>query len=256
MPCLCKGTFRLTPDLSTTDTPPSREGAHKMFDRIAHRYDLLNRILSMGTDKGWRKTMRRYLPGEGPLRLLDLATGTADVMLFLDRTSGRIESGVGLDLSAGMLSFGRIKIHERGLEKRLRLVRGDATCLGAASDSFDAATFSFGIRNVLDVPAALREMLRVLRPGGRALILEFSIPRLAIVRVPYLLYFRHVLPLIGGIVSGDASAYRYLNKTVETFPYGDAFLSLMRDAGYENLRAIPLSFGIATLYLGDKPKAG
>lgn len=226
-----------------------------MFDRIAHRYDLLNRILSMGTDKGWRKKMRQYLPGTGPLRLLDLATGTADVMLFLDKTSGRIGSGVGLDLSAGMLHYGQIKIRERGLSQRLRMVRGDATCLGAAADSFDAATFSFGIRNVLDVPAALREMLRVLRPGGRALILEFSIPGNPLVRIPYLFYFRHILPLIGGAVSGDASAYRYLNKTVETFPYGEAFLSLMRDAGFTNTRAIPLTFGIATLYLGDKGPA-
>lgn len=224
-----------------------------MFDRIAHRYDLLNRILSMGTDRGWRKMMRRYLPGSGPIRLLDLATGTADVMLFLDRTSGRIGSGVGLDLSAGMLSYGRIKIRDRGLSSKLRLVRGDATCLGAGTDQFDAATFSFGIRNVLDVPAALREMLRVLKPGGRALILEFSIPANPIVRIPYLFYFRHVLPLIGGLVSGDSQAYRYLNKTVETFPYGEDFMALMRDAGYEHLKAIPLSFGIATLYLGDKP---
>ncbi|MFM1920838.1 MAG: hypothetical protein RLZZ303_2472 [Candidatus Hydrogenedentota bacterium] len=225
-----------------------------MFDRIAHRYDLLNRILSMGTDRAWRKTMRRYLPGQGPLRLLDIATGTADVMLFLDRTSGRIASGVGLDLSAGMLSHGRGKILARGLDGRLRLVRGDATCLGAAEGSFDAATFSFGIRNVLDVPAALREMLRVLRPGGRALILEFSIPGSPLIRVPYLFYFRHILPLIGGALSGDTQAYRYLNKTVETFPYGEAFLALMRDAGYVNLKAVPLSFGIATLYLGDKPE--
>ncbi len=223
-----------------------------MFDRIAHRYDLLNRLLSMGTDKGWRKTMRQYLPGSGPLRLLDLATGTADVMLFLERTSGRIGSGVGLDLSAGMLSYGCVKIRRRRLQDKLRLVRGDATKLGMADAAFDAATFSFGIRNVLDVPAALREMLRVLKPGGRALILEFSIPASPLVRIPYLFYFRNILPLIGGMVSGDTQAYRYLNKTVETFPYGEAFLSLMRDAGYVNTRAIPLSFGIATLYLGDR----
>lgn len=230
---------------------PSREGAHEMFDRIAHRYDLLNRILSMGTDRGWRKRMRSYLPGSGPLQLLDLATGTADVMLFLESTSGRIQSGVGVDLSLGMLKVGHRKLRHRGLTEKLKLVRGDATALGVGDARFDAATFSFGIRNVLDVPAALHEMLRTLKPGGRALILEFSIPRSILVRAPYLFYFRNILPLIGGAVSGDADAYRYLNKTVESFPYGDAFLKLMADAGFTNLRAVPLTFGIATLYVGD-----
>jgi demethylmenaquinone methyltransferase/2-methoxy-6-polyprenyl-1,4-benzoquinol methylase len=223
-----------------------------MFDRIAHRYDLLNRLLSMGTDKAWRKTMRRYLPGEGPLELLDLATGTADVLLFLERTSGRIARGVGLDMSAGMLSYGQEKVERAGLSRKLKLTHGDATCLPIASESFDAVTISFGIRNVLDVDAALREMLRILRPGGRALILEFSLPGSALVRVPYLFYFRNILPLVGGAISGDTQAYRYLNKTVETFPFGEDFLQLMRNAGFANTRAIPLSFGIATLYMGDR----
>ena len=127
--------------------------------------------------------------------------------------------------------------------------------LGARiSSSFDAVTISFGIRNVLDVPKGLREMHRVLRPGGRALILEFSLPANAFIRWGYLLYFRNVLPLVGGLVSGDAKAYRYLNETVETFPYGAAFTALMTDAGFENVQAKPLTFGIATLYRGDRPQ--
>lgn len=223
-----------------------------MFDRIAHRYDLLNRLLSMGTDRGWRKKMVHYLPGQGPLHLLDLATGTADVLLFFERTSNRIARAVGLDLSAGMLGYGREKVRRAGLDEKLALVRGDGTRLPVADNSFDAVTISFGIRNYLDVDAGLREMLRILKPGGRALILEFSLPGSALVRLPYLFYFRNVLPLVGGAISGDAQAYRYLNKTVETFPYGDAFVHLMRKAGFTNARAIPLSFGIATLYLGDK----
>jgi demethylmenaquinone methyltransferase/2-methoxy-6-polyprenyl-1,4-benzoquinol methylase len=240
------------PDTTHAPDSPSRQDAYKMFDRIAHRYDLLNRMLSMGTDRGWRKRMAAFIPDKPQVRLLDLATGTADVMLFLEGRCPRVTSAVGLDMSGGMLGYGHEKIRRRGLSHKLRLMRGDGTKIGAADDSFDAVTISFGIRNFLDVPAGLREMRRVLRSRGRVLILEFSIPANPFVRIPYLLYFRHVLPVVGGIVSGDSSAYRYLNKTVETFPYGEAFAALMRDAGFTNVKAIPLSFGIATLYVGDK----
>jgi len=237
-----------------TDTVdcPSRQDAYKMFDRIAHRYDLLNRLLSMGTDRSWRKRMATFLPEKPELKLLDLATGTADVMLFLEGRCPQLGSAVGLDMSGGMLGYGQQKIARRSLSEKLTLVRGDATSLAVASAQFDAVTISFGIRNVLDVNQALREMHRILRQEGRVLILEFSLPGNPLIRLPYLFYFRHILPLVGGLLSGDGSAYRYLNKTVETFPYGEAFADLMRNAGFENVRAIPLSFGIATLYVGNK----
>lgn len=239
-------------NVSTETGPPdpSRLDVWRMFDRIAPRYDLLNRLLSMRRDVVWRKEMARQLPKGNNLRLLDLATGTADVLLSMMRHSSNILRGVGLDMSHQMLVRGKPKIAS---DPRLALMRGDATCIAIPDRSFDAVTISFGIRNVLDVPQGLREMHRVLKPGGRALILEFSLPKNAFIRWGYLLYFRNVLPLIGGIVSGDAKAYRYLNETVETFPYGDAFCALMRDAGLENVQAKPLTFGIATLYRGDRP---
>jgi demethylmenaquinone methyltransferase/2-methoxy-6-polyprenyl-1,4-benzoquinol methylase len=225
-----------------------------MFDRIAHRYDLLNRLLSFGRDVAWRRRLVTRLPEGEPLAVLDLATGTADVLLTLARECPRVRTGVGADMSGGMLEHGHRKIRERGLDGRFRLVRTDATALGLAPGAFDAVTIAFGIRNVIDVDAGLREMFRVLRPGGRALILEFSLPANRAFRALYLFYFRHVLPRLGGLISGDFAAYRYLNQTVETFPYGDAFARLMRDAGFTRVEAEPLTFGIATLYRGDRPE--
>jgi demethylmenaquinone methyltransferase/2-methoxy-6-polyprenyl-1,4-benzoquinol methylase len=197
--------------------------------------------------------MVRGLPKGNALRVLDLATGTADVLIAMASQPGRVASGIGVDPSGGMLAYGRRKLLRRGLEGPFCLVRGDAMRLGLADASFDAATIAFGIRNVADVPLGLREIHRVLRPGGRALVLEFSLPRNVLFRSGYLFYFRHVLPRIGGLLSGDQAAYRYLNETVETFPYGDAFLALLREAGFTELRARPLTFGIATLYEGTRP---
>lgn len=239
-------------NVSTNNGPTdhSRLDVWRMFDRIAPRYDLLNRMLSMRRDVVWRKEMARQLPQGDELRLLDLATGTADVLLSMVRHSSKIVRGIGLDMSHQMLVRGKPKIAN---DPRLALMRSDATCIALPDQSFDAVTISFGIRNVLDVPAGLREMHRILKPGGRALILEFSLPDNAFIRWGYLLYFRNVLPLVGGMISGDAKAYRYLNETVETFPYGEAFCAMMRDAGLENVEAKPLTFGIATLYRGDRP---
>lgn len=233
-----------------TETP--KRSVWSMFDRIAHRYDLLNRLLSFGRDIAWRKEIARNLPPGNALRVLDLATGTADVLLELGRQPGRIALGVGVDPSSGMLAFGRKKLAESGFSGIRALVRGDAARLGFQSEVFDAITIAFGIRNVDDPVAGLREMCRVLKPGGRALVLEFSLPGNRIFRLIYLLYFRHILPRIGGLISGDAAAYRYLNKTVEVFPYGEAFCRLMREAGFAEAEARPLTFGIATLYVGRK----
>ncbi len=222
-----------------------------MFDRIAHRYDLLNRLLSLGRDVAWRKKLVRHLPEGRDLEVIDLATGTADVLLALE-TSGRVRRGIGVDLSWGMLTFGRKKVVARGLDDRLLLVRSDATRLGVAGEAFDAVTIAFGIRNVTDVAAGLREIHRLLKPGGRALILEFSLPQNRPFRWLYLFYFRHVLPRLGGLISGDSQAYHYLNRTVETFPYGADFEALMADAGFRHAKGIPLTLGIATLYIGAK----
>ena len=239
-----------------TPDSPSRMQAFKMFDRIAHRYDLLNRLLSGGTDVRWRKTMNRRIPDGKDLRVLDLATGTADVLIAMEHACKNVTSGVGLDMSGGMLKYGQQKLVSMGLDQKFRLVRGDATCLGLAEKQFDAVTISFGIRNVLDVNQGLEEMHRILKPGGRALILEFSLPANRPFRAAYLFYFRHVLPRLGALISGDSYAYRYLNETVETFPYGEDFCQLMRNAGFEEVTATPLTFGIASLYQGERSLKG
>jgi demethylmenaquinone methyltransferase/2-methoxy-6-polyprenyl-1,4-benzoquinol methylase len=204
-----------------------------MFDRIAPRYDLLNRSLSFGRDIAWRKRMRRHLPTGRPLRLIDLATGTADQILFLLDGDAELASATGYDLSEEMLEVGRKKIREKKLEETVELLTGDAMACPAEDGSADVVTISFGIRNVLDVPTALLDMKRLLVPGGTALILECSVPANPVIRAGYLIYFRHLLPFFGGLVSGDRKAYRYLNETGETFPCGEAFCALMREAGFE-----------------------
>ena len=155
-------------------------------------------------------------------------------------------------MSANMLSLGRAKLRRENVHDALTLIRADAEEIAIRDNAFDAATIAFGIRNVPDVSKALRDIRRILKPDGRALILEFSLPSNALFRALYLFYFRHVLPTVGGIVSGDRSAYKYLNESVEHFPYGESFCELLRDAGYTNVTATPLSFGIATLYEGEK----
>lgn len=232
-------------------SPPSRERVWTMFDRIAPRYDFLNRALSGGQDVWWRKRVGRYLPDSERLHLVDLATGTADQLCFLAKHP-RVTSGVGLDLAEKMLAIGREKIQRAGLDPAFQLQTGDATAVPLPDACADVVTITFGIRNVESVETALAEIRRILKPGGRALILEFSLPANPIIRKTYLWYFRHVLPRIGGWVSGDAYAYRYLNETVEDFPYGEAFLALMKDAGFVQVKAHPLTFGIASIYQGDR----
>ncbi len=223
-----------------------------MFDRIAPRYDFLNRALSARFDVSWRRRMEKYLPQRPSLDVLDLATGTGDQIIFLAERVPAIRSGVGIDLAEKMLEIGRGKIAAKGLSGRVDLRTGDALKVPCSDASFDATTMSFGIRNVLDVDLCLREMLRVLRPGGRSMILECSVPSWQPLRALYLFYFRHILPRLAGLISGDGSAYRYLNQTVETFPQGEAFCALMEKAGFKNVTCHRLTGGIASLYVGDK----
>lgn len=230
---------------------PSRHEVWRMFDRIAPRYDLLNRVLSGRRDVAWRKRMAALLPEGDSLRLLDVATGTADQIFSLMDSAPRIKEAVGVDMSEGMLEKGREKIRARGMAERIHLKTGDATAIPEPDAAYDVCTISFGIRNVENVVAGLREMRRVLRPGGRALVLEFSQPASRWFRGLYFFYLRHMLPTIGGWFSGDREAYRYLNVTIETFPSGENFCALMREAGFVNVRAIPLTLGIASIYAGD-----
>ena len=230
---------------------PSRHDNWKMFDRIANRYDLLNHLLSANIDKRWRRQVARLLPKGDNLSTLDLACGTGDQLLTLHE-SGRVTEGIGIDLAEKMLAVGREKISRLNLDGKLSLQTGDAGLIPFEDERFDAVTISFGIRNMIDVQQTLREMYRVLKPGGRALILEFSLPSNHFFRSLYIFYLRHILPRLGAIISGDSSAYRYLNETIETFPHGDDFCRLMTDADFASIIAKPLSLGIATIYRGDR----
>lgn len=231
---------------------PSRQQVWQMFDRIAHRYDVLNRLLSLRQDVVWRKKMHRLILAGENLRLLDIATGTADQIISIIKAVPSVTGATGVDMSEGMLDVGRHKIADLKLDDRVVLKTGDAMSIPEPDQSYDVATMSFGIRNVLNVTEALREIHRVLKPGGRAMILEFSTPSNGLFRPVYFFYLRHILPLIGGMLSGDSKAYRYLNKTIETFPSGQDFCEIMKSAGFTNVKANPLTLGIASIYQGDR----
>lgn len=233
-------------------TEPFKETSWKLFDEIAPRYDLLNRVLSFGLDLRWRKQLARFLPAKAELDLLDVAAGTADVLIILQQQCPRIRSAWGIDLSENMLAIGRQKISNKGLESKISLKKGDGQEIPFPDSSFDVVTVAFGIRNMPDVPRVLREIRRVLRDNGRALILEFSLPSNPVIRAGHLFYLRYVVPIVGYLFSGHYAAYRYLNQTIESFPYGREFRTLMTDSGFVNVTADPLLLGVASIYQGDK----
>ncbi len=223
-----------------------------MFDRIAPTYDLLNHLLSFGQDFSWRRKAARCIAAGGPLRVVDLATGTADLLIALLREHPHIVDAVGLDCSEEMLAVGRDKLRKCRLAARARLVPGDATRTTFADESFDVVTMAFGIRNTPDPQATLDEIHRLLAPGGAAVILEFSLPANAVLRWGYLVHLRLVVPLIGALVSGDRQAYRYLNQSIESFHGPAAFCAMMEQAGFHDVSAQPLTAGVASIYKGSK----
>lgn len=242
-------------------TPPPEQAPGKgeqvaaMFDRIAPRYDFLNRVLSLGIDVYWRKRAVRLLSRglaaahgrTDGLRLLDVATGTAD--LALEATRLRPAEVVGVDPSEGMLALGREKIAAAGLAETVRLAVGASEALPFEDDAFDGALVAFGVRNFEDRRAGLREIARVLKPGSPLVVLEFSQPRGPIAPL-FSFYFRQVLPRIGALVSGDAGAYTYLHDSVQVFPDGHAFLAELAASGFDPRGQERLTFGIASLYVG------
>jgi len=222
-----------------------------MFDRISPTYDRVNHILSFGLDLWWRKKAVSFLPQNKSLRLLDLATGTGDQLLAVFKKLP-IEEAIGLDFAKEMLEIGQKKIDKTSWSQKCHLVVGNATSIPYPEDNFDAITISFGIRNVSDTPLCLREMYRVLKKNGRAVILEFSLPKNRFLLSFHLFYLRKIVPFLGGLFSKQRSAYAYLNTTIESYPSGDAFLTFMTQAGFKNVFAHPLTFGIVTLYVGEK----
>ena len=225
------------------------EAVEKMFDAVAPRYDLLNRVLSAGIDRYWRSRAVQMLDDEQPRRVLDVATGTADLAMEIERTLHPRET-VGIDLSAEMLERGRTKIERQGLSSRISLQKADAADLPFDDASFDAAFVAFGVRNFEDLDAGLGDIRRVLRPGGSLVVLEFSQPRTFPIKQLYDWYSHRVLPRIGGLLSPDQGAYEYLPSSVAAFPGGTDFLRRMETAGFADLAWTPLTFGIASLYKG------
>lgn len=224
----------------------------EMFDGIAPRYDLLNRLLSLGIDRRWRTfaVSQLELPEHG--RILDIATGTGDVALEIARQAPATLRIVGEDFTQGMLVRGRRKIADSMYRDRIDLVNAPCEAIPHPDNCFDGITIAFGIRNVVDRPAGLAEMCRVLKPGGRAVILEFSNPRSRVFRNLYYFYFRRLLPFIGGLLS-RRSAYQYLPDSVLEFPSQEQFRELMAAAGFVHLRHFDRTGGIVTVYVGDKP---
>lgn len=223
-----------------------------MFDEIAGRYDLLNTVLSGGMDRYWRRLAIRSLKLTGTEHLLDVCAGTADVAIRGARQGRGAARVTGVDFSGAMLVHGLAKVRAAGLERRVRLVRGDAMNLPVAPGSANAVTIAFGIRNVLRADAACRELFRALKPGGRLAILEFGVPRFAPFRVVYDWYFHQVVPRIGRAVSGHGAAYTYLPESVDAFQFGEEFAAILRAAGFSQVEARPLMFGAVYLYVAVK----
>lgn len=228
-----------------------RESSFQIFDTIHKRYDLLNHLLSLGLDFGWRKRMAKRVPKGNRKHLLDLATGTGDVAFSLLKHAP-VSHAYGCDMAQNMLTRAEQKASKKKVTDLTTFLRGDAAETPFKDGFFDVVTMAFGIRNTPEPPKVLEEMKRVLKPGGKTLILEFSLPTNKLMKKLHLLYLRHFIPRIGTLISGDKDAYRYLNKTIETFPYGESFGGMMRDAGFKNVSFTPLTFGVVTLYDGEK----
>ena len=236
-------------------TPYSNDSSKKeqvaeMFDNISHKYDFLNHFLSMGIDKLWRKKAIKMLKAKQPKKIIDIATGTGDFAIAALKINP--EKVVGVDISKGMVEAGIKKIKKRNLDKIINLTIGDSENLPFETDSFDALTVGFGVRNFENLEKGLGEMLRVIKPNGQAAILEFSKPKKFPVKHLFGFYSKRVMPTVGKMISKDSRAYTYLPESVEAFPEGQNFIDIMEKVGYKNITTKKCSGGIATIYLGEK----
>ncbi len=248
--------YRIT--LGTKVTPYSNEASKKeqvaeMFDNIAHSYDFLNHFFSLGIDKLWRKKAINILKEEKPDSILDVATGTGDFALQAIKNglpaSGKI---TGLDISNGMLEIGRKKIQKRNLSERIEMVQGDSENLPFKDNTFDATMVAFGVRNFQNLKLGLQDMYRVIKPGALCVVLEFSKPKRFPIKQVFGFYFKKVMPFLGKLVSKDSRAYTYLPESVDAFPEGEKFLTIMEECGFKESKIKLLFGGVASIYWGRK----
>jgi demethylmenaquinone methyltransferase / 2-methoxy-6-polyprenyl-1,4-benzoquinol methylase len=238
---------KVTPYNSADD---KRSQVAQMFDNISGRYDFLNDLLSLGIHKGWRKRCVRKLRSLKPLHILDVATGTGDFAIAC--MSLNPQKITGIDISEGMLSVGREKVRKKGLAQKIILQQGNAENVAFPDASFDAIVVGFGVRNFENLEAGLSNLLRVLKPGGKLIVLEFSYPTNIIVKAGYNFYFSYVTPLIGRVLSKDPRAYSYLTESVKAFPNNEKFIAVLQKLGYRETRFESLSLGIAAIYEGTR----
>lgn len=231
-------------------TTSKKEQVAAMFDNIAHKYDFLNQLLSLGIHKGWRRKAIRLLEIQKPKTILDIATGTADFAIEAMKLNPT--KVVGVDISEGMLKLGRDKINKLGLQNKIELKSGDSESLPFSDNSFDAITVGFGVRNFENLEKGVADIYRVLNPAGMLVILEFSKPIHFPVKQVYNFHFRYVTPFVGKLFSKDSSAYTYLPESVNAFPAGEEFLKILNNAGFKETKAISLTFGIASIYIARK----
>jgi demethylmenaquinone methyltransferase / 2-methoxy-6-polyprenyl-1,4-benzoquinol methylase len=249
---------RITP-YTAPDEESKKEQVARMFDNIAHSYDFLNHLFSFGIDVLWRKKsiriLKRHLSAHKPngnAKIMDMATGTADLAIEAVRMGLTNVHITGVDISPGMLDVGRQKIRKRGWTEKIELMEGDSANLPFQTDTFDAYTVAFGVRNFEHLAKGLTEMHRTLKPGGLGIVLEFSKPRHFPMKQLFAFYFRFIMPTIGKLVSKDAAAYSYLPESVQAFPEGSEFLKIMESCGYRDCKCIALTGGIASIYTGVK----
>lgn len=227
-----------------------KEQVEQMFDTISSDYDGLNRVISFGIDKSWKKKVLKIVASKKPANILDIATGTGDMAILLAQTTA--QKIVGLDISAGMLDVGRKKIEAKNLSSKIEMVHADSENIPFGDNSFDAITVGYGIRNFETLEKGLAEIYRVLKPGGTLVILETSNPTKTPYKQFYTFYTKNILPLIGRMFSKDQSAYGYLSESANGFPYGEALNNILRKIGFIDVADQPQTFGVATIYSASK----
>ncbi len=227
-----------------------KEQVTQMFDTISNNYDSLNRVISLGIDKKWRKKVVRLVADKKPESILDIATGTGDLAIEMASTGAK--QIIGLDLSPGMLSVGKEKIRVKSLQDKIEMVLGDSEKLPFDDDSFDAITVAFGVRNFENLEKGLAEINRVLSKNGVFVVLETSVPTKFPFKQGYFLFTRLFLPLIGEIFSKDKSAYSYLSKSASVFPHGKDFNNILAKSGFIGIENMPQTFGAASIYVATK----